>query len=362
MGLLKGAALGVCGLALVDWSAPILLAERSPEALLRDGLMTDFKTAAAQPGWLELEMDVALAAGDVDDAVLLKESADLAGVPLPQRQLDRLAAETTALARASRTALDCGRGLVLGSGEGAAGIGCSVVSDFTVIGDLRDLARELPKENPNDLIVGLAAVGLALELGTLVSLGAAAPAKAGVSVTKAAAKSGLISAPLARELRGAVGEAVDLNRLRRVGRADEAKDLVRADGLARLTRPAGELKAVYDAGGWRATRQVLRISDSADDVADAARAARVLKAETAPVMRVLGKGALRGARIIAKGAWRFVSALLAAITGVFQLTLLARSILRWSLRALWWSVKSLFKLIFILPFRAAHGAHPQKAL
>ncbi len=342
-------------LSLVNWGAPILLSERSPEHLLRQGLMEAFQ-AEATPEKLTLDMDAALAAGEIDDAVLLKEAADLAGIALPQRQLDRLAAETTGFAQARRTAYDCGRGFILGSGDGAAGIGCAVVSDFSVVGDLRDLARELPKENPNDLIVGLAAVGLALEAGMLVSLGATAPAKTGVSVAKSAARSGLLSGPLARELRGAVGEAVDLNRLRRTGRAEEAGELVRAQGLTRLTRPMGDLKTVYDAGGWRATRQVLKISDSADDVADAARAARALKADSAPVMRVLGKGALRGTKIVVRGAWKVASAIFAVIAGIFQILLVARDLLRGSLRLGWWTLKSFFKA-----FRAGIRPRPRSA-
>lgn len=351
--LLKRGAQTLCGLALLGWSAPIFLSERSPESLLREGLMRDFQTQAAQPGWLELEMDVALAAGDVDDALLLKESADLAGLALPQRQLDRLAAETTPLAQARRTAYACGRGFVLGAGEGAAGIGCAVVSDFSVVGDLRDLARELPKENPNDLIVGLAAVGLALEAGTLISLGAAAPAKAGVSMAKSAARAGLISGPLTRELRMAVGEAVDLNRLRRGARIDEAGSFVRAEGLQRLTRPMSDLKSVYDVGGWRAARQALKISDSADDVADAARAARTLGPQAAPVLRVIGKGALRGTKIVLRGSWRIAGAIFAAVTGLFQLLLTIRALIAVGLRAAWWSLK---RLVGALGLGANFGA------
>ncbi|MDD2868832.1 hypothetical protein [Neomegalonema sp.] len=345
----------LAALSLVNWGAPILLSERSPEVLLRQGLMEAFQTEAT-PERLILDMDAALAAGEIDDALLLKEAADLAGVTLPQRQLDRLAAETTRLAQARRTAYDCGRGFILGAGEGAAGIGCAVISDFSVVGDVRDLARELPKENPNDLIVGLAAVGLALEAGMLVSLGATAPAKTGVSVAKSAARSGLLSGPLARELRVAVGEAVDLGRLRRGGRVEEAGGLLRADGLGRLTRPMGDLKAVYDVGGWRATRQVLKISDSADDVADGARAARALRADSAPVMRVLGKGALRGTKIVMRGAWKIASAIFAVIAGIFQILLVARDLLRASLRLVWWGLKG-----FVRAFLAGVRPDPRPA-
>jgi hypothetical protein len=80
-----------------------------------------------------------------------------------------------------------------GVGEGATGAGLAgvVASDLTGIGDVRDLIHQGQKmsrgEEPDQLVLGLAAVGLAVTGATILSVGAALPARAGVSTIKVAA-------------------------------------------------------------------------------------------------------------------------------------------------------------------------------
>ena len=78
-----------------------------------------------------------------------------------------------------------------GSGEEIAG---TVISDFLVIGDIRDLLVQGTNyargENYDRIILGLSAIGLLTSGGALVTMGGSALIDAGVSVIKATYKAG----------------------------------------------------------------------------------------------------------------------------------------------------------------------------
>ena len=95
----------------------------------------------------------------------------------------------------------------------------TALGDLFVFGDIRDAVREgsrLAKGEPADeLVLGLAGVGLALTAGTYASLGAGAPARVGLSVLKAARKTGRMTAQMGEWLGRSLREVVDWSALRR---------------------------------------------------------------------------------------------------------------------------------------------------
>ena len=82
-----------------------------------------------------------------------------------------------------------------------AGLAGTALGDLFVFGDLRDAVREgsryISGENYDQLILGLSVVGIAITAGTYATVGAAAPARVGISAVKAARKAGRISGRMA---------------------------------------------------------------------------------------------------------------------------------------------------------------------
>ena len=82
-----------------------------------------------------------------------------------------------------------------------SGLAGTAVGDLFVFGDIRDALREGARlatgREADELILGLACVGLAVTAGTYATVGAAAPVRAGITVVKAARKTGRIGGALA---------------------------------------------------------------------------------------------------------------------------------------------------------------------
>ena len=79
-----------------------------------------------------------------------------------------------------------------------ASLSGTVAGDLFVFGDIRDVVREGKRlatgEEADQLVLGLAAVGLAVTAATYVSVGGAAPVRAGLTMVKDARKVGRLGA------------------------------------------------------------------------------------------------------------------------------------------------------------------------
>jgi hypothetical protein len=175
-----------------------------------------------------------------------------------------------------------------------------------VFGDVRDAIREGSRlangQEVDKLILGLSAVGIAVTAGTYAFIGTGAPARAGLSLVKAARKTGRISARMAesigRTLRSVVDgpalkQAVDgaskTNPAATLRAVRGAVKLEKADDLFRLTRNVGDVQAK---AGTRAALDGLKISDSPREMARVAKLAEKEGGRTRAILKFLGRGAI----------------------------------------------------------------------
>ncbi|MFL9828244.1 hypothetical protein [Rhodoplanes sp. SY1] len=285
-------ALDSAGL-LLDQNDPVRLADRAVNKALT-------------PTVARREIEAALAAGDADLAQSFVALAQSRAIVLDPGLLARVAEAGTASAQAARSAKSFGMGLVTGEPEDGAGLAGTLLGDLFVFGDVRDAVREGGRlatgHEADELVLGLACVGLAVTAGTYVSLGAAAPARAGVSVVKAAWKAGKMGAGLAaftaRSLRG----VVDLAQARRAisGTAllqpaaaarglKAAVKLDKAEPLVDLVRDAGKVQAK---AGTRAALDGLKLAEGPKDVARLAKIAEKNGGKTRAILKLGGRAAL----------------------------------------------------------------------
>ena len=229
------------------------------------------------------EIEDALAAGDADMAASFLELARDRGMAVDPALAARVEAANATGAQVVRAAMSFGHGLVTGAPDDLAGFAGTAAGDLFVFGDVRDAVREgihmARGETADELVLGLAGAGIALTAGTYATLGAGAPARIGLSLVKAARKTGRLAAPVAEWMTRAVREAVDTKAfgaaLSKVSitaptvalrAARDAVKVERAEGIVNMVRDVGR---VQSKAGTRAALEGLKLSESPKDVSRA---------------------------------------------------------------------------------------------
>jgi hypothetical protein len=223
----------------------------------------------------EREINSALAAGDVDLAqsfVALAAERNVAiDATLPGKVEQASADQHTVSNIAGRFV----HGLWTGEPIDLASLAGTAFGDLFVFGDIRDAAREgtryLTGQHYDPWILGLAGVGIAITAATYASLGATAPERAGISLVKAAQRTGRLNAALAVR---AVREAVKVEG---------------AGGIIELAENTGRVEA--KAGG-QAALDSLAVAREPEDMSRLARLAAAKGGTTRAIIKLLGRAAI----------------------------------------------------------------------
>ncbi len=145
-----------------------------------------------------------------------------------------------------------------------------LTGDLFVFGDVRDVVREgwrgMRGEEVDTLVLGLAGAGIAVTAGMYASAGLAAPARAGLSVVKAARRGGHLGAPLMR--------------------------LIKVETREGLVQFAGNLGRMQSRTGMRGALDGLKVAEHPRDVAKLARLADAKGTKTRAILKVAGRGAI----------------------------------------------------------------------
>jgi hypothetical protein len=297
-------ALGAMAAALVPrgYDAGWLLLAQDDPVRLADHAVAQRLT----PAVAEREIEAALAAGDVDLANSFVDLAAERAIAVRPELAARLADANSTSASAKRNAGSFAWGLVTGQPDDMVGLAGTAVGDLFVFGDIRDAARETVHyakgEEADELVLGLAGVGIAVTAGTYVSLGAAAPARVGLTLVKAASKAGRLSAHLAAWVTRSVRGVVDMGALRRalaeasitrpalaVRAARDAVKLDKAEGLVTAARDVGRVQAK---AGTKAALDSLKVAEGPRDMARFARLAEAKGSKTRAIIRLAGRAAI----------------------------------------------------------------------
>ncbi len=248
------------------------------------------------------EIESALAAKDSDLAKSFVELAAERNVALEPALVERVNAAVAEAGSTLHLAQSFARGLVTGEPEDGASLAGTALGDLFVFGDLRDVAREggrMALGQPGDrLILGLAAAGLAVTGVTYAIVGAGAPARVGLSVVKAARRTGRLDIRLARLA------------------AREAPNGQGVSGLIELARDVGRVEAK---AGPRAALDSLQVAETPRDVSRIAKLAEKEGSRTRAILKVAGRGAiLLGGAVFDLALW-ILGALFSAFAFVVAL-------------------------------------------
>ena len=251
-------------------------------------------------------IEAALAANDVDLADSFVSLAREKNIPLGDDLLTRVSDKVAEQSTSSHYAKRFLTGLVVGEADDVASLSGTVAGDLFVYGDIRDVVREgkhlATGEDVDQLVLGLAAVGLVVTAATYVSVGGVAPLRAGLTLVKDARKDGRLGEGLTRWAGRSAREMVDTPVLQhaiasgsvlRPGQTMTAiKAAFRAEKAGALVRLAKDVGRVGEKAGIRAAQDTLKIAEGPKDVARAARLAEAKGGQTRAILKVLGRGAL----------------------------------------------------------------------
>ncbi len=257
LGLAFACAIAALTVAPRAFDAEALLFAQDEPALLADhALDRSFDSAVAAR-----EIQSALAADDADLAMSFLELARDRDIAVDPALAARVEEANSSAAAAARAAGSFGRGFITGEPDDLVGFAGTAVGDLFVFGDIRDAVREGSRvasgQQADELILGLACVGLAVTAGTYFSGGVATPARIGFSVALRAAR--------------------------------EAVKVEKAQGLMRV---AGDVGRMQTKAGTRAAVDGLKIAEGPRDVSRLARLADSKGTRTRAIIKLFGRGAI----------------------------------------------------------------------
>ncbi|MBI4273344.1 MAG: hypothetical protein HY659_01405 [Rhizobiales bacterium] len=301
-------------------SAMLLAIEDDPVSLADRALDRSFDSNAATR-----EIEQALTNKDPDLAKSFVELAQERNIAIASDLAEKVEVANTVANSPASHAEGFARGLISGEPDDLVSLAGTALGDIFVFGDIRDAVREgarLAAGQPADrLILGLSCVGIAITAGTYVTLGAGAPARVGLSVVKAARKTGRLGERMgewiARSLRG----VVDWSSLRKalagasltepalaVRAAREAVKIEKAEDLFRLTR---DVSRVQTKAGTQAALDGLKLADNPRQMSRVAKLAEAKGGKTRAILKFLGRGAIAlTAAILDLALWLFGAALM----------------------------------------------------
>ncbi|MCP5432514.1 MAG: hypothetical protein H6923_04505 [Alphaproteobacteria bacterium] len=249
----------------------------------------------------------ALARNDYDEALMYRDIARDASLTLPPDATDALERAGTFGATAARAGSQVVVGFLTGEAESLAGMTGAVVSDLTVVGDIRDIAQEGSKlvqnEPYNELVLGLSVIGVAATGATIATGGATLPGRVGVTILKVASKANTLTVEFARTLTRLVGNAVELADLKQLLRTTKITDSAATrDAIAayakslkgtELVPVLARIDDVQKNVGAVETVRLMRYVKSTDDLDDIAEMSKSLGKNTRGVIEITGKTSLR---------------------------------------------------------------------
>ncbi len=293
--------------------------------------------AAASPSLVNKKILDALERDDIEDADMYLEIAKFMNFQMPPETMAKLDDAHALSATVVRNTWQFGEGFATGEGDTNAGIAGAVSSDLTVIGDLRDIAAEggkmLAGQEYSELILGLSVVGLGVTAATIATGGGGIVVKAGVSLMKAAKRTGRLTKEFATTLTRLTTEAVNMPLLRQTLRATDLRDINKTQRVftdygrnvraAKLLPVLGRLGEINNVVGPAETIRLMKFVKSGENLDDVAAVTKRFGVKSRGIMELTGKAALRSFKTSFKLVEWFAEGIYGLITWIAGLIAVA---------------------------------------
>lgn len=225
-------------------------------------------------------------------------------------------------------------GFISGKGSSGAGVAGAITADFTVVGDVRDLHTEYThyqkKEPVDELVATLSGAGIGLTALAIGTAGSTVPAKAGVSLVKMAKKTRQLTPSFQKQLLRMAGNVFDWNGFLKSTQGGKGmKSLVRSakkayhpKAVKPLSKMAGQVSQIHKSSSVADTLHMMKYVDSTKDLRHLSKVTTKHGKNTRGYLKLLGKGLLRGGKIIKKTAGFFIGLISTLISFIFSMIFL----------------------------------------
>lgn len=296
-------------------------------------------SAAASPTLINQKIVDALEKDDVDEADMYFEIANFMNYDLPPETMAKIDDAHALSATVARNTWQFGEGFATGQADTNAGLAGAVASDLTVVGDVRDIASEgskyLKGEPYSELILGLSVVGIGATAATIATGGGGVIVKAGISLMKAAKRTGRLTAEFGQMLTRLTSEAVNMPLLRQTLRSTDLTNLKRTEEVfttygknvraARLMPVLSRLGEINNTVGPAETVRLMRFVKTTENLDDVTGMTKRFGIKSRGIMELTGKTALRSFKTsfkliewVAEGIWGLVTWLFGLIVMVLM--------------------------------------------
>jgi len=285
------------------------------------------------------EIEASIVNSDFDDARMYLDIAKSNGYKVDyQKYYSLIQARDTDFNRLKTQVTDFADGFISGESSNLSGIAGSISADFTVVGDARDLHKEYVKYQQgkpvNELIVALSGAGIGLTALTIGSLGSAAPAKAGTSVIKLAAKTQKITLRFQKYLIKLGRKVFDWpvftriakqgNSLKNLRRA--AKQAFHPEAMKPLQEVAKSVNNIRKSSTVADSIHLLKYVETTDDLRRLEKVTLKYGTKTKGLFKLLGKAAIGTVRVLRKTTGLLLSFFSSFISGLLTLNFLFRKV------------------------------------
>ncbi len=186
----------------------------------------------------------------------------------------------------------------------------SIISDFTIIGDIRDIYKEgnryLHDKPYDNFILSLSIIGLTLSTTTIISFGATAPLKSGISILKSSKKSKILTKSMQKILYKDLEKSINLEILKKMDLSSISSIkknsylLKKSINLKPLETTLKNIEKVNKNISTTQTIRVLKYIDNKKELQTLIKISNKYKEGTLATFKTIGKKALRGSKIVIK--------------------------------------------------------------
>lgn len=262
------------------------------------------------PETLKTSLDAAIASEDYEEARSLIAIGQHYNHELDYSAYQQLIEQKdTTSSRLKKQVTGFADGFLTGKGDSASGVAGALTSDFTVVGDVRDLTEQYSRYQQglpvNELVATLAGVGVGLTAATVGSLGVAAPVKAGASTLKLATRMNRLTRSFRDELMTVGSRVFNWSDFLKRAKGADLSSISRLAKQSYNPAAARQIGAIAEqANGIRKNTSMadsvhlLKYVDSTTDLNRVHRLSKTYGAHTRGIFRLLGKAAVRGVKAL----------------------------------------------------------------
>lgn len=285
-------------------------------------------TEVNETGYFDKKILLSIKNENFDDVEMYQNLAGFLHIDLNQSTIDTIDENNDFFSKSIRNTKEFSSGFIDGKGESAIGISGSILSDMTVVGDLRDLSTEGMKfandEKYDKVVLSIATIGVGLSASQLLSAGSSTPVKVGASVLKVAKKTGKLSEAFLNVISSKLLKVVDMKTLKTIDFSSISSikkigpTLGKSLKLKHISGLFGNINKVKKNTSVFDTVSILKYVNTEKDLKKTVKLTQKYKKNTKAVFKILGKGVFKGATKVVKYTTMYFTQMITAIVSFFM--------------------------------------------